>query len=149
MSTLFNITFHPDARTLLLVISMAIGSDDGTPRLGMRQVGKNWCRNGNWALRYHLGFLRRVFEVVTLLNTKRVYLGHSNRSCSLLVCKSLNEESQEEKKWVLLKEGGGGSTRIFGPFSPLHFWSRNSNVLNFELFLRLWGFKPLFLSHPL
>ena len=57
MSTLFNITFHPDARTLLLVISMAIGSDDGTPRLGMRQVGKNWSH------KYHLGFLRRVFEV--------------------------------------------------------------------------------------
>ena len=41
MSTIYNYTFHPDARTLLLVISMAIGSDDGTPRLGMRQVGKN------------------------------------------------------------------------------------------------------------
>ena len=142
MSTFYNYTFHPDARTLLLMISMAIGSDDGTPRLGMRQVGKNWCWNGNWALRYHLGFLRRVFEVVTLLNTYRVCLGHSNRSCSLLVCESPNEESQEDNKCffrALLKvrggRDGGGLPEFLGPFHhcifgqeiPM-FWTLNCSL---------------------
>ena len=50
-------------------------------------------------------------------------LGHSNRSCSLLVCESLNEESQEDNKCffrALLKvrggRDGGGLPEFLGPF---------------------------------